>query len=377
MKKQLANPSREMFSSRIELADVDVETQTFSGLAVRFDTVLDHMWYPTLFERGSFSRTLSDNAEKTRVVLLQQHDPGIVLGKPTRLYESDRGLEIEGKISETQAGRDMVILMRDGVVDEMSIGIDPVKWVMEQNSSLLGGRDTLRRMQDSTLREISLCVFAVDPGAKVEEVNSVNGSGLSVVAGEWDPIAAESRVRAWATEDGEMNPDKYSEAFLWSHGTDCRMQVADVVDGELVAIDRAVFAAGSLLSTSQTHKLFSPHEIGAIQRHVGHYYHALSRSAPWERQPNILLNVLEPVLALPVPDLGGETFEVLSIEYKKEIQVAVETLSNLIEDEGESEGTAEGTDSDDGEGNDEPDDFDPDGEIAGASLALADLEQGD
>lgn len=49
-----------------------------------------------------------------------------ILGKPLELREDEKGLFIRGKISDTQSGRDVQTLLKDGVLNELSIGYDAV-----------------------------------------------------------------------------------------------------------------------------------------------------------------------------------------------------------------------------------------------------------
>lgn len=65
---------------------------------------------------------------------------------------------------------------------------------------------------------------------------------------EWDAGSARSNMRDWATEDGEVDIDRYQRAFLVRVGdasnlTSYKIPVADIIDGELTIIPAAVFAA--------------------------------------------------------------------------------------------------------------------------------------
>lgn len=68
----------------------------------------------------------------------------------------------------------------------------------------------------------------------------------------WDGGAAEKRVRKWAGAEEEPN-QKYGDAHLWydsekkQNFTAYKMLVADVVNGKLVAVPRAIMAAAGVL----------------------------------------------------------------------------------------------------------------------------------
>ncbi len=67
---------------------------------------------------------------------------------------------------------------------------------------------------------------------------------------EWTGSAAEKRVRAWADATDEPN-EKYRDAHVWydsdkkQNFTAYKLLIADVVDGKLVVVPRAVMAAGA------------------------------------------------------------------------------------------------------------------------------------
>src|SRR5690242_16958912 len=69
---------------------------------------------------------------------------------------------------------------------------------------------------------------------------------------EWDGAAAEKRVREWAgAQEGPNGP--YRDAHVWydkekkDNFSAYKLLVADVVDGRLTAVPRAIMAAGGVL----------------------------------------------------------------------------------------------------------------------------------
>jgi uncharacterized protein len=90
------------------------------------------------------------------------------IGKPLEMRETDLGLEVVAKISPTERGQECLTLMRDGVIDELSIGFDPVvaEDVQQADGSMV------RHLKEVRLWEISLVTFAADTLAKVTEVSA-------------------------------------------------------------------------------------------------------------------------------------------------------------------------------------------------------------
>ena len=130
MFEQFAQEStaQERIGLKFALTDTNLDQGTFKGMASVFGSMVDS-WMPTIIEPGAFTKTLQEQGK--RVKILWQHNMWDPIGIPTLLQETDLGLQIEGKVSQTEHGKDCLTLMRDGVVDELSIGFDPIKWEME------------------------------------------------------------------------------------------------------------------------------------------------------------------------------------------------------------------------------------------------------
>ena len=68
----------------------------------------------------------------------------------------------------------------------------------------------------------------------------------------WDGGAAEKRVRAWADAQDEPN-DKYRDAHVWydsaskDNFTAYKLLIADIVEGKIRAVPRAIIAAGNIM----------------------------------------------------------------------------------------------------------------------------------
>ena len=100
---------------------------TYRGMASVFDTLID-TWIPTRIKKGAFTNTL--RANKSRIKVLYQHNADWPIGVPTKMEENERGLYVEAKISQTAMGKDVLQLLRDKVLTEMSVGFDPIRFEM-------------------------------------------------------------------------------------------------------------------------------------------------------------------------------------------------------------------------------------------------------
>lgn len=160
----IPNPLELFAEGDAELGD----DRTFRGLATVYGNVID-AWIPTTFKRGAFADSIRDDMD--RIVILRQHDPMALLGKPIELTETSRGLELIGRISETAPGDEALTLMRDGVLTEFSVGFDPIEWIIDEESPLNNG-GPFRTITRAKLHEISIAVFARDSLARLLEVHA-------------------------------------------------------------------------------------------------------------------------------------------------------------------------------------------------------------
>ncbi len=146
-----------------DVKEVDAEEGTFMGYAATFTKHPDS--YGDIIEPGAFKKTLKEM--KKRIKILWHHDPWEPIGIPVELFEDDKGLFVKGKLSlGVQRAREVLELMKDGVVTEMSIGYMTIKDAWEND---------VRHLKEIKLFDVSPVTFAANPdatitGAKAEEV---------------------------------------------------------------------------------------------------------------------------------------------------------------------------------------------------------------
>jgi len=104
---------------------------------------------------------------------------------------------------------------------------------------------------------------------------------------EWDGTAAEKRVRAWADAQDEPNA-KYRDAHVWydadakENFTAYKLLIADVIDGRLKAVPRAVFAAAAVMQGSRGGVDLPAKDRDRVKSHLAKYYKKLDDTPPWE-----------------------------------------------------------------------------------------------
>lgn len=126
---------------------------TIEGYAAYFGNVDS---YGDIIEQGAFTKTLKEN--NNRVKVLWQHNTNEPIGKPIQMEQDSKGLYIKAKISMTDVGRKAMELMRDGVIDEMSIGYDIIKDEFKGKN---------RMLKELRLWEFSPVTFAANEKARI------------------------------------------------------------------------------------------------------------------------------------------------------------------------------------------------------------------
>ncbi|WP_157251193.1 hypothetical protein [Nonomuraea typhae] len=105
---------------------------------------------------------------------------------------------------------------------------------------------------------------------------------------EWDAAAADKRVRRWAGAEDEPN-EKFRRAFLWYDADDAdeygayKLPIADVVNGELKAVPRAVMSAGGVLDGARGGVKIPEKEVDRVKGHLAKYYDKMGDVPPWDR----------------------------------------------------------------------------------------------
>lgn len=100
--------------------------------------------------------------------LLWQHDYRQPIGLWREIREDNHGLFVKGQLLlDLAQGREAYSLLKNGVVDGLSIGFVTVR---ARRAEGRAGASPLRILEEVNLQEVSLVTFAANPKAKVERV---------------------------------------------------------------------------------------------------------------------------------------------------------------------------------------------------------------
>lgn len=152
-KQTMSNRETRDFETTFEIRE-EGDGMTFVGYAAKFDQPSENLGgFVEYVERGAFSRSLKSRND---VMLLWNHDSGQPLASTRsgtmKLTEDEVGLRVEARLPQTTLGKDLAILLRDGIVGKMSFGFNVIKdsWNSEGNE---------RRLKSVRLFEVSAVVW--------------------------------------------------------------------------------------------------------------------------------------------------------------------------------------------------------------------------
>lgn len=145
---------------KFEIKSLDTETGTFEGYAATFSDMPDS--YGDVIEPGAFTKTIQETGKRIKV--LWNHNVNEPIGKPLELEEDEHGLRVKAKLSlGVQRAREVLSLMKDGVINEMSIGYDTI------TGPVVSG---IRHLKEIRLWDVSPVTFAANPEAEILAVKS-------------------------------------------------------------------------------------------------------------------------------------------------------------------------------------------------------------
>lgn len=229
-----------------------------------------------IIDPGAFKKTIN---ERKNVPLLWYHQPPEVLGLVFEMEEDNKGLKSRSQINlDTQLGREKFSLIRQGAIKGMSIGFEAIKETWD---------GTVRRLKEIRLWEISLVTFPMNPLAQVTGIKAVvpfQDLPLADKDREWDASEARKRLADWAGDD----MDEYRKGFLWydeenaDNLTAYKLPIADVIDGRLYAVPRAIIAAAAAIQGARGGVDIPASDVPGVKNHIEKYYKKMDMTPPWK-----------------------------------------------------------------------------------------------
>ena len=142
-----------------ELSDIDENLGIVKGYGSIFGNIDSDN---DIIEKGSYRRTIKNNGN--RVKYIYNHDITKPIGRMKELEEDDKGLRFVAEVPKTPFGTEILELMKYGVIDENSVGIQPTEKEMRD--------DGVRIIKEVKLYEVSAVTLAANDQARIMEVKS-------------------------------------------------------------------------------------------------------------------------------------------------------------------------------------------------------------
>lgn len=122
---------------------------------------------------GAFSKSLESWKLKGRMPKMcnQHNHRGNPIGVWQEMREDSHGLYVKGKISDTAEGRDALTLIKDGALDQLSIGFMLPKGGMEMGE--YNGQKAML-IKEVELWEVSVVTFASNQESRITSVKSLS-----------------------------------------------------------------------------------------------------------------------------------------------------------------------------------------------------------
>lgn len=155
-------------------ADADPASRTFEGLASTWDQDLGN----DVIKKGAFKDTLKEWKNGTDAIpLLNSHDHWDILSSLGQLVdakETNEGLWTKWEVLDGPEGDKVLARIRPSkttgraIVGKMSIGYEPQEFSFEQPEGTESFWDRLRILTKVGLKEVSLVLFPMNPGASID-----------------------------------------------------------------------------------------------------------------------------------------------------------------------------------------------------------------
>lgn len=237
------------------------------------------------FLPGAFRESIERHKKTNRPIRLKDQHQRTVGGFPIdSVKEDNRGLFGVGEINlNVQQGREAFALAQQGVISDFSIG-----W---QNIESNMAADGVREISKAEIWEGSMVDEPMNPNANITAIKSVvsfQDLPLADRQRAWDSGQAVARIRAFTDSDDAPGP-AYRRGFLWfdSDAPDLfgsyKLPIADVIDGRLTAIPRAIFAAAAVLRGARGGVDLPATDRQGVINHLERYYSKMDLESPFSQ----------------------------------------------------------------------------------------------
>jgi HK97 family phage prohead protease len=154
----------EFKSLKFEAVGMDPDARTFEGYAAAYGNVDSDN---DIIEQNAFAKSIKEGFPSGRIKVLWQHKADSPIGMPVDMREDGKGLWVKSRISKTAKGDEAIELMRDGVIDRMSVGFS-----IPGGKSQVDGQG-IRHIYEGKLFEYSLVTWPANDQAIITGVKTL------------------------------------------------------------------------------------------------------------------------------------------------------------------------------------------------------------
>lgn len=208
----------------LKIKAVDPERNIIEGYASTFGGEPDA--YGDVIVQGAYTKTIKENGD--RIKYLMNHNWDLIVGKVVEAKEDAHGLFIKAKISETENGKNLMTLVKDGVIDRMSIGYIPIKWDFDESG--------ICYLREIKLLEVSAVGIPANEHAEITAAKNLTPDRFKAKSDDSDGNDGKGNADDDSKKTTENNNEKQSNSKKESCncGNEAASDNKNVTDGEEV-----------------------------------------------------------------------------------------------------------------------------------------------
>lgn len=158
----------------INFKDVDAKQGIVTGYFAAFNSKDSH---GDVIEKGAFSKTVAERGPNGKQLIkwLLDHESNKAIGKLIDLKEDDYGLYYEGKVGRHSLGKDFMLMVEDGIINQHSFGYSVIKETFDKSMNV-------NRLKELRMYEGSSIQFlGSNPNTPITGIKSIEDA-LSICA---------------------------------------------------------------------------------------------------------------------------------------------------------------------------------------------------
>jgi len=285
-----------------------------------------------IVEPGAFVKSITESRKRPNFKgfpVMRNHEELIGISEREDVHDKT-GLLIEGRISTSPAvpkAAETLQLMKEEILNGWSFQFRTVRHELDEETGI-------RRLIELAYFEGGPVDMPANEATYTVDLKSVvpfQDLALAELGRGWDSAAAKKRVQAWAGGN-EIDWKRYRRAFVW-YNQDApgllgsyKLPIADVIDGQLKAVPRAIFAAASVLAGGRGGVNIPDADLPKAKAHIARYYGKMGRESPFKSG----LGIYE--LLAATADIAETTIqkgEALDTEIIRAVEQTIEPLQIL------------------------------------------------